>query len=66
MYCAEISRIKRQRIEVNYYTTTVTPALANYDVAGRQRRITRIKEATFLNLGTQEQRRTPSNTFALI
>jgi hypothetical protein len=46
-YCAEISRIERQWIEVNYYTT-VTPALGNYDVAGKQRRISRLKEATFL------------------
>jgi hypothetical protein len=46
-YCAEISRIERQWIEVNYYTT-VTPALSNYDVAGKQRRISRLKEATFL------------------
>jgi hypothetical protein len=46
-YCAKISRIERQWIEVNYYTT-VTPALGNYDVAGKQGRISRIKEATFL------------------
>ncbi len=46
-YCAQISRIERQWIEVNYYTT-VTPALGNYDVAGKQRRISRLKEATFL------------------
>jgi hypothetical protein len=39
-YCADISRIESQWwIEVNYYTT-VTPALGNYDVAGKQRRIT--------------------------
>ncbi len=47
-YCAEISRIERQWIEVNYDYTTVTPALGNYDVAGKQRRISRLKEATFL------------------
>jgi hypothetical protein len=41
------TRIERQWIEVNYYTT-VTPALDNYDVAGKQRRISRLKEATFL------------------
>ncbi len=46
-YCAETSRTERQRIEVNYYTT-VTPALVNYDVAGKQRRIARVKEAPFL------------------
>jgi hypothetical protein len=46
-YCAQISRIERQWIEVNYYTT-VTPALGNYDVAGKQRRISRLEEATFL------------------
>jgi hypothetical protein len=59
-YCAEISRIEKQWIEVNYYTT-VTLALSNYDVAGRQRRIARIKKATFLRtcLGTQEQRGIP-------
>jgi hypothetical protein len=43
-YCAEIFRIERQWIEVNYYTT----ALDNYDVAGKQRKISRLKEATFL------------------
>jgi hypothetical protein len=32
---------------MNYYAT-VNPALGNYDVAGKQRRIARIKEATFL------------------
>jgi hypothetical protein len=37
-YCAEISRIERQWIEVNYYTT-VTPALDNYEVAGKQLKV---------------------------
>ena len=46
-YCAEISRIERQWIEVNYYTT-VTPALDNYEVAGKQLKISRLKEVTFL------------------
>ncbi len=32
---------------MNYYTT-ITPALGNYDVAGKQRKISRLKEATFL------------------
>jgi hypothetical protein len=45
--CAEISKIERQWIEVKYYTT-VTPPLGNHDVAGKQRRISRLKEATFL------------------
>jgi hypothetical protein len=46
-YCAEISRIERQWIEVNYYTT-VTPALDNYEVAGKHLKISRLKDATFL------------------
>ena len=46
-YCAEVSRIERNWIEVNYYTT-ITPSLEDYDTASRQSRLSRLKDATFL------------------
>ena len=46
-YCAEVSRIERNWIEVNYFTT-VTPSIIDYDTAGLRQRQARLKEATFL------------------
>ncbi len=46
-YCAEVSRIERNWIEVNYYTT-ITPSLEDYAAASRQSRIARLKDATYL------------------
>ncbi len=46
-YCAEVSRIERNWIEVNYYIT-ITPSLEDYAAASRQSRIARLKDATFL------------------
>jgi hypothetical protein len=46
-YCAEVSRIERNWIEVNYYTT-ITPSLEDYTTASRQARLSRLKDATFL------------------
>ncbi len=46
-YCAEVSRIERNWMEVNYYTT-ITPSLEDYASASRQSRIARLKDATFL------------------
>ena len=46
-YCAEVSRIERNWIEVNYYTT-ITPSLEDYATASRQSRLSRLKDATFL------------------
>jgi hypothetical protein len=46
-YCAEVSRIERNWIEVNYYTT-ITPSIVNYDTAELRQRQANLKEATFL------------------
>ncbi len=46
-YCAEESRIEKNWIEVNYYTT-ITPSLENYTTASRQSKLARLKDATFL------------------
>ena len=46
-YCAEVSRIERNWMEVNYYTT-ITPSLENYATASRQSKLARLKDATFL------------------
>ncbi len=36
-YCAEVSRVERNWMEINYYTT-ITPSLEDYATAGRQAR----------------------------
>jgi hypothetical protein len=61
-YCAEISRIERNWTEVNYYTT-VTPALDNYEAAGRVSRLANKVERSHLleNMGAEKQRRVPNN-----
>ena len=46
-YCAEVSRIERNWIEVNYYTT-ITPSIVNYGTAELRQRQASLKEATFL------------------
>ncbi len=46
-YCAKVSRIERNWMEVSYYTT-ITPSLEDYAAASRQSRIARLKDATFL------------------
>ena len=46
-YCAEVSRIERNWIEVNYYTT-ITPSIVNYGTAELRQRQASLKEVTFL------------------
>ena len=46
-YCAEVSRIERNWMEVNYHTT-ITPSLEDYAATSRQSRIARLRDATFL------------------
>jgi hypothetical protein len=46
-YCAEVSRIERNWVEINYYTT-ITPSLEHYATASRQTRLSRLKDAIFL------------------
>jgi hypothetical protein len=60
-YSAEISRIERNRIEVNYYTT-ITPSLVGYITAGKRHKLARLKEATFMRtwLGIPRQRWIPN------
>ncbi len=47
-YCAEIRKILADRIEVNYYTTVVTPAILNYLDTSITLREERLGEANFL------------------
>ena len=46
-YCAEISKVLPNRIEVNYYTT-VTPPLEDYETKSLALRSKRLLETTFL------------------
>ncbi len=46
-YCAEVSRIERNWVEINYYTT-ITPPLEHYATASKQAKLSRLKDATFL------------------
>jgi hypothetical protein len=46
-YCAEVSSIGRNWVEINYYTT-ITPSLENHNTASRQLKLARLKDATFL------------------
>ncbi len=46
-YCAEVRAVLPDCIEVNYYTTRVSPLL-NYMTASKKDKVTRIESATFL------------------
>jgi hypothetical protein len=46
-YCAEVSRIEKNWVEINYYTT-ITPSLEHHATASKQARVMRLKDATFL------------------
>jgi hypothetical protein len=52
-YCAEVSIIERNWVEINYYTT-ITPSLEDYAITSRQTRSSRLKDAAFLRTWVSE------------
>ncbi len=46
-YCVEVSRIERNWMEVNYYTT-ITPSLENYTTASRQSKLNSMLGASWI------------------